>query len=287
MGCLRVNKTTIAPLLIGALLPLLGCGGDDDKPKPRPTPTPTSPPTPQPTAFLIPVLPGAQRQANLGNAVSHDGRVEVGGSESAGGMQAFRWTAGGDLQALGFLPGYTDSSEATAVSADGSVVAGASTAASGESRAFIWTAETGMQPLGELPDFIVCSQALAMSVGGTVVVGTGEGVDPNYGDDKTLCFRWTADEGFHWFGDFLPAGVEGTLCEAYGISSDGRVIVGAARYDVAEDDTPLVQGFRFTSDPGLFPLGWVDDATPESSALSASANGAVIGGSSDQHTETG
>ena len=275
-----------AALVVSAMSLVLGCGDDEGAPKPFPTLTPTATgtatpsPTPQPTAFLIPVLPGAERQVNLANAVSHDGRVVVGESDSSAGEQAFRWTTAGELQGLGFLSGYTQASGANAVSADGSMVVGASTAASGDSRAFAWTVETGMLPLGELPEWVVSSEAFGISADGTIVVGVARGVDPEFEGDKTLCFIWTADEGFQLFGDFLPGGVDGTFCAAHGISANGQVIVGEARYDIVNDEL-VVQGFRFTRDTGLFPLGWVDNAAPNSCAVAASANGAVIGGSSD------
>lgn len=276
----------LVTLLVAGPLAIAGCGGDDGAPPPGPSPTPTatatpSPtPTPQPTAFLIPVLPGAPRMVSNGFAISADGRVVVGLSESDLGDQAFRWTTNGNLQGLGMLAGYTASSAAHAVSADGSVVVGVSSASADSFRAFTWTAATGMQPLGELPDWVVRSAALGISADGQTVVGWAEGVDPNYDDDKTLCFVWTADAGFHLFGDFLPANVNGTYCKASAVSANARVTVGEARYDIV-NDLPVMQGFRFTRDSGLFPLGWVDNQAPTSNALSASANGSVIGGSSD------
>jgi len=271
-------------LLLAGSLAVVGCGGEDEVTVPAPTatltPTPTPTPTPAATAFLIPVLPDAPLldRVNFAGAVSADGRVVVGVSASASGNQAFRWTVDGELQALGMLPEYTGSSQAFAVSADGSVVVGESLKQDGTTgRAFVWTAESGIQPLGELPDWVTSSQASGVSADGLTVVGVAVGHDPNYVGEKTLCFYWTAEEGFHLFGDFLPAAAVGTQCRAYGISGNGQVVVGEARYDIVNLQ-PALEGFRFTRDTGLVPLGFVDPQNPQSSAACASATGGVIGG---------
>src|SRR5688572_13401343 len=71
-------------------------------------------------------------------AVSSDGSTVVGDSNSASGVEAFRWTAAGGMVGLGDLPGDTFSSGARGVSSDGSVVVGGSRSASGN-EAFRWT----------------------------------------------------------------------------------------------------------------------------------------------------
>ena len=57
-------------------------------------------------AILTPLgdLPGGVFNSGA-NAVSGDGSVVVGTGSSASGSQAFRWTAGGGMVGLGFLPG--------------------------------------------------------------------------------------------------------------------------------------------------------------------------------------
>ena len=274
-------------LLLAGSLAVVGCGDDDDEatvptPTAMLTPTPTATLTPAATALLIPVLPDAPLldRVNFAGAVSVDGRVAAGVSASASGNQAFRWTVDGELQALGMLPEYTASSQAFALSADGSVVVGQSLKEDGQTgRAFIWTAASGMQPLGEFPEWVTSSQASGISADGLTVVGVAVGRDPNYVGEKTLCFYWTAEEGFHLFGDFLPAHAVGTKCWAYGISGNGQVVVGEARYDIVNLQ-PALEGFRFTRDTGLMPLGFVDPQNPQSSAVSVSATGSVIGGAS-------
>ena len=68
-------------------------------------------------------LPGGEVRS-IANAVSADGNVVVGQSWSAGGSEAFRWTAATGMVALGELAGGIDGSIATATNADGSILVG-------------------------------------------------------------------------------------------------------------------------------------------------------------------
>jgi uncharacterized membrane protein len=77
--------------------------------------------------------------------LSYDGSVIVG---SADGV-AFRWTQAGGLVSLGVLAGY-QSSGATAVSVDGSVVVGTCLGAGSAVAPFIWDAQHGMRNLRDL-----------------------------------------------------------------------------------------------------------------------------------------
>jgi probable HAF family extracellular repeat protein len=70
-------------------------------------------------------------------AVSADGSVVVGGSQSASGSEAFRWTSGGGMVGLGDLAEGSFFSSANGVSADGSVVVGGGSSAAG-GEAFRW-----------------------------------------------------------------------------------------------------------------------------------------------------
>jgi len=94
-------------------------------------------------------LPGGNR--SNATAVSVDGSVVVGSASGPNDnpalparTMAFRWTASGGMAGLGVLAG-SNGTEATGVSADGSVVVGL--AVGGGDKAFIWTAEGGMQSL--------------------------------------------------------------------------------------------------------------------------------------------
>ena len=104
------------------------------------------------------------------------------------GDEAFLWTEADGMIGLGFLPGY-GWSEATAISADGSVVVGSSAAlidngeftSVGQHEAFIWDAEHGMRNLKdlladqyglEMPDWSLGTPT-GISADGRVIVGNG------------------------------------------------------------------------------------------------------------------
>jgi len=93
-------------------------------------------------------LPGGSFYSEA-NGVSADGSVVVGGSDSASGYQAFRWTQAGGMTGLGDLPGASFHSTAEGVSADGSVVVGYGDSG-GAGTAFVWDAAHGMRNLRDL-----------------------------------------------------------------------------------------------------------------------------------------
>ncbi len=190
-------------------------------------------------------------------AVSGDGRVVVGMSESASGREAFRWTETEGMVGLGDLPGGAFRSEAFGVSADGSVIVGFSESAVGR-EAFLWTAATGMVGLGDLPGGLIHSEAFAVSGDGRVVVGrslSASGME---------AFRWTETEGMLGLGD-LPGGIVNSM--ALGVSADGTIIVGegtttssrtAFRWTAAEGMTPIF-GMKVANDvsaDGTTVVGW-------------------------------
>jgi uncharacterized membrane protein len=121
------------------------------------------------------------------NALTADGSVIVGTAYLASGTAAFLWTAGGGSVALPHLPNYdagsANSSSATAVSADGSVVYGHEPVrgpAFGH-EAFAWDAVNGTRPLKDvlqaeygidLTDWRLETVA-ALSEDGTTLIGNG------------------------------------------------------------------------------------------------------------------
>jgi probable HAF family extracellular repeat protein len=96
----------------------------------------------------MPSWPGGNSRAT---AVSANGSVIVGNAvvDSAFNPHAFRWTQATGMQDLGTLPGGVFSF-ARAVSADGTIVAGASNGGGNSEFAFRWTQATGMQKLSDL-----------------------------------------------------------------------------------------------------------------------------------------
>jgi probable HAF family extracellular repeat protein len=160
--------------------------------------------------------------------VSADGSVVVGKGNAAASFQAedlgvaCRWTESEGMVPLGFLPGGSDLSAATAVCAEGSVVVGYSRSGTG-SEAFRWTAATDMVGLGYLnllPHWNE-SHANGVSADGSVIVGSSAGT----------AFLWTATAGMRSVQSVLSEdfGVDltgWTLQEAAGVSDDGNTLVG-------------------------------------------------------------
>ncbi len=137
------------------------------------------------------------------------------------------------FQGLGDLSGGRFSSDAEAVSADGSTVVGISEAGSGK-YAFRWTADSGMQNLGDIAAGANYSIAHAVTADGSVVVGR-----------STAGFR---DEAFRWdigYGKIklLKTDIEVATypISANAISSDGSVIAGVGRID------DVLVSFRWTA----------------------------------------
>jgi probable HAF family extracellular repeat protein len=160
----------------------------------------------------------------------------------------------GSITSLGVLRGFS-TSDATAVSADGSIVVGVCRAGPA-SEAFRWTAADGMQALPSLGDG---AWASGVSADGSVVVGWSTtlrdetlavrwgagGVEPLAtdplssvafavsGDGSTIC--GTHDFATLWtpHGESLLPTLGGNLADAVGISADGSVAVGSCRLNNA------------------------------------------------------
>jgi probable HAF family extracellular repeat protein len=220
-------------------------------------------------------LPGGPYARSGANAVSADGTTIVGQSISSNSMsEAFRWTAGGGMQPLGDLPGGNFESQALGASADGSVVVGYGISADGQ-EAFRWTAAGGMQGLGDLPGGDYLSVAQAVSADGSVVAGIG-----TWGAgwaDQQYAFRWTAAEGMESLG-VLPEAPAQTS-RGYGVSADGNVVVGWSSSPNGNYNYQA-EAFRWTAATGMRGLGDLPGGYFDSWAWAASADGAVIVGTS-------
>jgi probable HAF family extracellular repeat protein len=194
------------------------------------------------------------------NAVSNNGTVVVGYSQSANGPEAFRWTSAGGMVGLGDLAGGTFTSIAYGVSADGSVVVGRGKSAGG-SEAFRWTSG-GMVGLGELAGGTFSSEGWGVNASdGTVVVG------PSGSANGSEAFRWTS-AGMVGIGD-LPGGIFSS--KAYAVSSGGTVIVGRA------NSANGVEAFRWTGGT-MTGLGDLAGGSFASIALGVSSNGGTVVG---------
>jgi probable HAF family extracellular repeat protein len=202
--------------------------------------------------------------------VSADGSVVVGGSTSASGLEAFRWTSGGGMVGLGDLAGGSFFSRANGVSADGSVVVGGSSSASGQD-AFRWTSGGGLVSLGDLTGGSFSSDADGVSADGSVAVGGSSSAS------GFEAFRWTSGGGMVGLGDLAGGSFSG---RATAVSADGSVVVGygqsAAGYEA----------FRWTSGGGLVSLGDLTGGQFSSFADGVSADGSVVVGTGNSASGT-
>jgi probable HAF family extracellular repeat protein len=218
----------------------------------------------------LPELDGGPYGGAVAAATSADGLTVVGWDAGPNGREAFRIRVG-DFVAMGLgdLAGGEFWSEATGISANGTVIAGSSKSALG-TEAFVWTAGSGMQALGDLEGGEFSSRALAISADGQVVVGWGSSAD------GVEAFRWTQAAGLIGLGD-----LGGGLSEARAVSADGSVIVGRS-FDHAGEEAATIwtaeTGTRnlrdvLEAEHGLDITGWTLIA-----AQGISADGRVIAG---------
>jgi probable HAF family extracellular repeat protein len=176
--------------------------------------------------------------------------------------------AGASFTPIGDLPGGVSGGTAVAVSADGSVVVGASSSANGD-EAVRWTRSGGLVGLGDLPGGVFRSEADGVSADGNVIVGAG-----NVGIDAALrqAYRWTPATGMVGLG-YLPGGGTGATSFANEVNPAGTVVVGLSSSATGP------QAFRWTADAGMVGLGRLP-GHQRSTALGVSGDGNVVVGSS-------
>lgn len=177
-------------------------------------------------------LPGG-RFYSAAIAASFDASVIAGrsyvDSPLGDSFQAFRWTAETGMVGLGYLPTPSDvlpRSYATAVSADGSIIAGESHSLARHSNvndveAFRWTASGGMQSLSA-PNPVGPSYARAMSADGKYVFGSAY-IPTNAG------YVWSQDLGMRDLAiviqEIFNVDLRTELTSPLAVTPDGRTIV--------------------------------------------------------------
>jgi probable HAF family extracellular repeat protein len=171
--------------------------------------------------------------------------------------------------AIGDLPGGATSSSAVAVSADGSVVVGASSSANGSEEAVRWTRAGGPVGLGDLPGGAFYSEADGVSADGNVIVGSG-GVAADL--ELRQAFRWTPSNGMVGLG-YLPGAGAGATSAANEVSRDGNTVVGFSSSGIG------LQAFRWTPGAGMVGLGELP-GHERNTALGVSGDGDVVVGTS-------
>ena len=213
-------------------------------------------------------------------AISADGQVVVGESESSSGTQAFRWTRSGGISGLGFLSLADPASSARAISSNGSVIVGSSNDASGVWRAFRWSG--GVFTLLNAQSCSSCdpiTEGLGLSSDGQVAVGSsaarGGGSSPLHLDPV----RWAG--GGTTLSDLgnLSGGNE-EIGAAFGASQNGAVIVGNHTSSAGKDAW-------YWTGSGLIALPHLFGGTPiAASANAVSRDGTTIVGFSTKRTIT-
>lgn len=168
---------------------------------------------------------GTSRSSNA-MAVSADASTIVGSGHPVL-TGAVAWTTTGQVSVLGHLP-QDVAAVATAVSRDGTAIAGYSTDGQGRSQVFRWTSTTGMAPLGVGQEGLSDVIAGGMSGDGEVVVGWAAS---SAGETAMI---WTQATGWSRLEDILQTRYRielngWTLQRATGISDDGLTLVGQGR----------------------------------------------------------
>ena len=204
--------------------------------------------------------------------ISSDGNVIVGNNNfyDADGITildggAFRWTESTGMTNLGVLND-TESS-ASSVSSDGSIVVGYS----GES--FLWTQLSGIVGISGIPTDYPNKYIISdISSDASVFAGTNWPAD-----SLPRGFVYSEELGLVHVGTLHAAYSSWNYSKVYGISDDGRVVVGTSASIFG------TEAFMWTRETGIVGLGDVpgnaSSNSPHSSAKAISANGSVIVGS--------
>lgn len=170
---------------------------------------------------------------------------------------------GATFQGLGDLYGGSFYSQAYGISADGTVVVGASNSASGQ-EAFRWTRAGGMTGLGDLPGGEFYGRANAVSGDGGVIVGTSSSAS---GTEEA--FRWTQATGMVGLAGFA-GGQFGSRGSA--VSADGSTVAGSSWSGSG------LEAYRWTSTGGMVSLGDLPGGWVESQAYGVTPTGDVVVG---------
>jgi probable HAF family extracellular repeat protein len=220
-------------------------------------------------------LPGGEF-LSMGEAVADNGTV-VGRGHSANvctdcsnPWEAFRWTSSGGMVGMGDLPGGSFWSEATGISADGTVIVGRGNhgpqIGAPWHEAWRWTAQTGMVPLGRLYQEGY-SYADGVSADGSVVVGESR----NFGFYPEP-FRW--QNGIMTALGYLEPHHDYGYARA--VSGDGQTVVGfSTEFGSGEPN----HAFRWTAETGMTYLGDLPDGRRAQIARGVSHDGSRVVGS--------
>lgn len=195
----------------------------------------------------LPLAGGVQGAAY---AISADGGTVVGSVDVGGSLRACYWT-----DTVGPITIGPADSEASCVSADGSVIVGYQSGL-----LWRWTAAGGLVTFGTSSD-----SALAMSADASRVVGT-----TLVSGREQACY-WNA-AGTRTLLGFLPGH---DVSNAQAVSADGSFIVGTSYLHT--DETNTIRAWRWTAAGGMVSLGVAGTATG-SRGFGVSGDGTVVVG---------
>lgn len=174
-----------------------------------------------------------------------------------------------EFTGLGDLPGGPQRSLALGLSADGVNVVGSVGSSAGD-EPFVWSGSTGFTGLG-LFSGNTSGAAQDISANGQVVVGYSGS------SSNAKAFRWTAADGLVDLGD-LPGGT--VFSQAFGVSSDGEVIVGRSKSSLGGTVQSENEAFVWTQETGMVGLGSLPGGTQTSTAYAVSSDGQTVVGAS-------
>jgi uncharacterized membrane protein len=169
-----------------------------------------------------------------------------------------------------------DNAFGLAISADGTVVAGNTV---GAYSAFRWTQATGVVDLERS-----AAEMVGISAGTPGLSADGTRVASSIGSEDSAYVTaglWTLGEGWNQIAPPVPPGggvVDQSLCSVWGLSGDGRTVVGLLCRPGSRD-----HAFSWRQDTGMIDLG---SSGRSSRANGASYNGSVVAGW-DEHLTFG
>jgi len=168
------------------------------------------------------------------------------------------------------LPG-TNSSIASDVSNDGTVIVGRSGSAPGTTFAVRWIAgeATALGFLPTDPGDALQSYTAAVSGDGSVVVGGSSS------GSSSEAYRWTSAGGMIGLG-YLPGAIQSAAAD---VSADGSIVVGSSQFPEPDINPVFVEPFRWSAGTGMVGIGQLSGANV-SSASGVSADGSVVVGQS-------
>lgn len=198
--------------------------------------------------------------ASFARAVSADGEITVGGAHT-GVSRGARWIGiGPPTQLPEFKGGGIGGARASAISADGTIIAGYDAGPNGTEAYRIIGGQ--VEGLGDLVGGDFHSFAFGISADGTTIVGwsrSATGSEPFRWRDGAMIGLGTLDDDTV-FGDSRAVSADGSVIVGWSVSNDGR------------------QAFRWVDDGPMEGLGDLEGGEFESRALDVRDDGAVIVG---------